>query len=166
MEILETGSVGSGQPWFTSNGMEPANTPPFPIAPPHSPDAPTTVHGANEPLGTPGVTDTNVVDRCDDTVGGTEEVGGSIVGLGTDDETGTGHVDDATVTTGIDDASVVTGATDDMNVAGTDDMNVAGADDTNVAGKDGANIAGAELTNAAAGIDDATGRGFAAADDI
>lgn len=41
-----------------------------------------------------------------------------------------------------------------------------GADDTKVAGKDGANIAGAELTNAAAGMDDTAGRGFAAGDEM
>lgn len=88
MDGLETGSVGSGQPWFSSDGMEPANTPPFPIAALHSPDAPTTLHGADDPLGALGVTDENVGDRCDDMIGGTEEVGRPTVGLVKGDATG------------------------------------------------------------------------------
>lgn len=119
--------------------MEPANTPPFPIALFHSPDAPT----PDDALGTPGVTGTNVADGCDDTAGDTEEAGRPVVNLCTDDITGTGHAGDATVT-GIDDASVVT----------------EGTDDTNVAGNDAGNIAEAELMNAVPGADEVTGSGF------
>lgn len=132
--------------------MEPANTPPFPIALFHSPDAPT----PDDALGTPVVTGTNVAVGCDDTAGDIEEAGRPAVNLCTDDITGTGHADDATVT-GIDDASVVT--------EGTDDTNVAGTDDTYVAGKDAANIAEAELMNAVPGADDVIGSGFTLEDD-
>lgn len=157
MECLETCSVGSGQPRFASNGTEPANTPPFPRAPLHSPDAPTKLQVADDPLGTAGVAETNVTDECDDRAGGTEDTGGPI-NLGTADVTGTGHVDDASVTAGVDDASAVTGGTDDTNVAGTDD--------TNIAGTDGATVVGTELMNGIEGTDGAASRGSAAGDDI
>lgn len=125
--------------------MEDVNTPPFPKAPPHSPDAPTKPQPgrAGDPLlGTAGATDTRATEVCDDVTGSTKGLEGATApSFGTLNAVGNevagsiavaAGTDGTNVVAGMDNPNVAEGTGDTNDAAGMEDTIVAGADDTSV----------------------------------